>query len=116
MKLFLVLALTATCLTAQAQRITWKPVSADTPPSSPSAPRTTYTQIGNSIFGSDGTRAQQIGDSTVTTDGRSYYRSGNNTFGSDGSTATTIDGNTIIRNADGTTRKCSSVGSSSFCY
>ena len=114
MKLFLVLALTAACLTAQAQRITWTPVTAGT--QAPSAPPTTYTQISNNIFGSDGTRAYQNGNSTVTTDGRSYYRSGNNTVGSDGSTATTIGGSTFIRNGDGTTRTCSSVGSSSFCY
>ena len=98
MKLFVALALTAACLTAQAQRITWTPVTAGS-----QAPSGQYPQYGTS------------NESNSYKERRSYTHSGNNTFGSDGSTATTIGGSTFIRNSDGSTQTCTTVGSSTFC-
>ncbi len=52
-----------------------------------------YTQIGNTVYGSDGSDYTQIGNTTYGSDGTSYTQIGNTTYGSDGSSATQI-GNT----------------------
>lgn len=55
---------------------------------------TSYRNVGNTLYGSDGTSYSNIGNTTYSNDGTSYNRIGNYIYGSDGSSATSI-GNTI---------------------
>lgn len=61
----------------------------------------TYTQVGNSVFGSDGSTYQKVGNTVFGNDGSTYQKIGNTTFGSDGSTYQQI-GNTTF-GSDGST-------------
>lgn len=56
-----------------------------------------YQQIGNSVYGSNGYYSNRIGDTTYTNKGTTYQQIGNTTFGSDGTTYQQI-GNTIFEN------------------
>ncbi|HHK6005423.1 TPA: hypothetical protein ACQWGN_001451 [Neisseria subflava] len=51
---------------------------------------TTYTQIGNTTYGNDGSSYTRIGNTTYGNDGSSYTTIGNTTYGSDGSSCTQI--------------------------
>lgn len=61
---------------------------------------TTYSTVGNTTYGSDGT---------------TYSHVGNTTYGSDGSTANTVGNTTYINDADGSSHTCSLVGNTSYC-
>lgn len=58
---------------------------------------TSYNRIGNTVFGSDGSTIQNIGNTSFHSGGSSYNRIGNTVFGSDGSTVQKI-GNTYFYN------------------
>lgn len=73
-----------------------------------------FNQIGNSVYGSDGSSYNRIGNTTITNDGRSYQQIGNTTVGSDGSTAHRIGDTTIINGPRGTTT-CHTIGSTVVC-
>ena len=66
----------------------------------------TYQQIGNITYGSDGTTQQQIGNTTYGSDGRTHQQIGNTTYGSDGRSYQQI-GNTTY-GSDG--RSCQRIG------
>ena len=57
----------------------------------------TYTQLGNTIYGSNGTTLTRLGNTTYSNSGTSYTRLGNTVTGSNGSTYTRL-GNTIYAN------------------
>ncbi|WP_428052810.1 hypothetical protein, partial [Candidatus Avelusimicrobium stercoris] len=59
-----------------------------------------YTQIGNTTYGSDGTSYTRIGNTTYSSDGTSYTKIGNTTYGSDGSTYTKIGNTTYASGYD----------------
>lgn len=59
-----------------------------------------YTQYGNSIYGSDGYSATRIGNTVYDNQGNTYSRYGNTTYGSDGSSYTRY-GNTTYDNSGG---------------
>ena len=52
-----------------------------------------YRQVGNTVYGSDGSSYRQIGNTTYSSDGSSFRQIGNTTYGSDGSSYRQI-GNT----------------------
>ncbi len=56
-----------------------------------------YNKIGDTIYGSDGSRLTQIGDTYYSNNGTSYNKIGNTVYGSDGSRLTQI-GNTYYSN------------------
>jgi hypothetical protein len=58
--------------------------------------QTSYQQIGNTTYGSNGTSYQQIGNTTYGSNGTSYQQIGNTTYGSNG-------------------KSCTKVGSTTFC-
>ena len=70
-----------------------------------------YSIIGNTIIGSDGTSYNRIGNATIGSDGSSWSTIGNTTIGSDGSSWSRI-GNTYI-GSDGSS--CNVIGSSVIC-
>lgn len=55
---------------------------------------TSYTQVGNYVYGSNGVSYTTIGNTTFDSNGGSYQAVGNNIFGSDGSHAQVV-GNQI---------------------
>ena len=68
---------------------------------------TTYTRSGDTVFGSDGHTATRIGDTTFTSSGETYTQSGDTVFSSDGVSYTTIgdtvfgsNGSTYTRSGD----------------
>jgi hypothetical protein len=70
----------------------------------------TQTKIGNTTFGNSGSTATKIGNTTFGSSGSAYTKIGNTTFGNDGSTATKI-GNTTFGNDGSTATK---IGGSTF--
>ncbi len=54
-----------------------------------------YTEIGNTVFGSDGSSYTKIGGTVFGNDGTSYTNIGGTTFGSDGSSCTEIGSTTF---------------------
>jgi len=57
----------------------------------------TYNQIGNTIYGSDGSRMSKVGNTYYTNDGTRYSRIRNTIYGSDGSRISKV-GNTYYSN------------------
>ncbi len=55
-----------------------------------------YTRIGNTTFGSDGSNYTEIGNTLFGNDGTSYTQIGDTVFGSDGSSSTKIGNTTFI--------------------
>lgn len=56
----------------------------------------TYTQYGNTVYGNDGSTYTQYGNTVYGNDGTSYSTYGNTTYGSDGSTATQYGNTTYL--------------------
>jgi hypothetical protein len=75
----------------------------------------TYQQIGSSLLGSDGSSYQRIGSQILTNTGTSYSQIGKSSFGSDGSSATTIGNTIFITDPKGKSSTCSRIGGSTFC-
>lgn len=75
---------------------------------------TTYTTIGNTTFGSNGTSYNTIGNTTFGSNGTSYNTIGNTTFGSNGTTAQTIGNSTFINGPSGQS-VCITIGTTVFC-
>jgi len=69
----------------------------------------TYTQIGNTTFGSDGTSYSKIGNTLFGSNGTSYTKIGNTTFGSNGSSYTQIGNSLFGNNGTSYTRIGSSI-------
>ena len=55
-----------------------------------------YTQVGNTTYGSDGSSYTQVGNTTYGSDGDSYTQVGNTTYGSDGSSCTQVGNTTYV--------------------
>ena len=75
----------------------------------------TYQQIGNTTFGSDGSTYQRIGNTTFGSDGSTYQQSGNTGFGSNGVTTQRIGNTTFIQQPSGQQRTCQKIGTQIFC-
>ena len=71
----------------------------------------TYQQIGNTTIGSDGSSSQRIGNTYINSDGTSSQQIGNLRINSDGTSSQRI-GNIIIR-SDGTS--CQIIGNQMYC-
>lgn len=95
-----------------AQNIGWKNVtSGNNNTYGTSNGTTTYQQIGNSTFGSDGTNSQRIGNTNFNSDGSRSTQIGNTQFNSDGSSGQRI-GNSYF-GSDGT--RCNIIGNQTIC-
>ncbi len=57
---------------------------------------TSYNQIGNTVYGSDSSSYMKIGNTTYRNDGTSYTKIGNTTYASDGTAATQVGNTTYI--------------------
>jgi|GEM_PF-3545567 len=87
---------------------------------------TSYTKMGNYVYGSDGTSCSQLGNYTNCSDGTSYTKMGNYTYGSDGTSYTKMgnytygsDGTSYTKmgnytyGSDGTS--CTTMGNYTYC-
>jgi hypothetical protein len=70
-----------------------------------------YTNIGDTIYGSDGSTSTTLGNTTYKSNGETTTRLGSTIYRSDGSTSTTIDNITI--NSNGTT--CGVINGTTVC-
>jgi hypothetical protein len=59
--------------------------------------QTTYNQVGNSIYGSDGSSYNTVGNTTYDNHGNSWNKVGNTIYGSDGTTCNKV-GNSLYCN------------------
>ena len=101
---------------AMAQRIGWKPVtSGNMQWGQASGGSTTYQQIGSTTLGSDGSRHYQFGDTTISSDGRSSLNIGNTSVSSDGSVAQQIGDTQYERLSNGQMKTCRRYGENVFC-
>ncbi len=76
---------------------------------------TTYNQVGNTTYGSDGSIANRNGNTTTTNDGRSYNQIGTSTYGSDGSTGNRVGNTTFVQTPSGQQRTCQTIGTTTIC-
>ena len=87
---------------------------------------TTYTQYGNTLYGSDGSSYTQYGNTVYSNNGTSYTTYGNTTYGSNGSSYTTYGNTTYGNNGTSYTTygnttygsngsSCSNYGNTTYC-
>jgi len=74
-----------------------------------------WQHIGNTTYGSDGSIYNKIGNTTYSNSGNSYNQIGNTTYGSNGSSATSIGNSTYINRPDQSQRICQQIGSQVYC-
>lgn len=88
----------------------------------------TYTSIGNSTYGPDGTQTTigsttytsegtytSIGNTTYGPNGTTSTTIGNTAYGNDGTTSTTIGDTTYTTGPDGQQLSCTDIGSTTYC-
>ena len=105
---------------AWAQPIGWKPVTSGNmewgnKPQTATPPPVTFTPIGQSTFGSDGSSSYQTGNTRINSNGTSSQRTGNTTTSSDGTRSVEIGGITYVQRPDGSRYTCSKVGDQTIC-
>lgn len=102
------------CASATAQ-IGWNPIPSTVQPTPFNPPSISFTPIGSTFHGSDGSAGVGVGNTTIYNDGRSAYSTGDITTHSDGTMTREIGEIIYGQRPDGSQFYCTKVAEQTIC-
>jgi len=117
LRISILLVAASLCSTAFAQQIGWNNVTPGNMQWSNVPSRgISFTPIGPSTYGSDGSSSYQSGNTTINSNGTSSYNTGETVIGSDGTRMRMIGDTLYGQRPDGTRFSCRQQDGQTFCY